>query len=143
MRLLTRAAIAVATVFASTLMMAPSALATGDPSDCPSGYACIWVDIHYVTGGSRFTHLDTFLYRATLGSTYDQEASSAYNNGTGSQGVYFYKAQRCPSGGARFLMAAGTGDSDFTNGSPSGSFNDTVRSIVFDSSSLISQCRAA
>jgi hypothetical protein len=143
MKFLTKAAIAGAAITATVLSTAPAAFADGDPSDCPSGYACIWVDIHYLTNGSRFTHLDTFYYRATLPSTYDAEASSAYNNGTGGQGVYYYKGQRCPSGGARFLMAAGTGDSDFTNGSPAGDFQDAVRSLVFNSSSLISQCRAA
>lgn len=143
MKLKIKAAIAGAAMLGSMVAMAPSAFADGDPSDCGSGDACIWVDIHYTTGGSRFTHLDTAIWRATLPSTYDAKASSAYNHGTGGQGVYFYKPQKCQSGGTRFKMTAGTGDSDFTNGSPSGNFNDAVRSIVFDSNTLILQCQQA
>lgn len=141
MKFLTKAAIAGVAVSASVLSMAPAAFADGDPSDCGSGYACLWVDIHYLTNGSRFTHLDTFYYRPTLPSSYDAKASSAYNAAS-NQGAYFYKGQRCPSGGARFLLAANTGDSDFTNGSPAGNFQDAIRSLTYNSSSLISQCRA-
>lgn len=142
MRLTAKAMTAAAAVVGSMMLTAPSAFADGDPSDCPIGYACIWVDIHYLTNGSRFTHLDTFSYRPTLPSTYDNKASSAFNNGTGGQGAYFYKAQKCLAGGARFLMAAGTGDSDFTNGTPSGDFQDNVSSVVFNSNALIMQCQA-
>jgi hypothetical protein len=143
MKLKIKAAIAGVAALGSLLAVAPSAFADGDPSDCPSGYACMWVDIHYLTGGSRFTHLDTYLYRATLPATYDHEASSAYNNASPAQNVYFYKPQKCAAGGSRFAMTSPNGDSDFTNGSPSGNFNDAVRSVVYDSSSLIYDCQHA
>lgn len=104
---------------------------------CPTGYACMWRDIHYVTDGNAGHYFKMYYYAPDLSAFYysgtgynvNKSISSEFNAGTGGDPVYYYKGKNCTS--STFSSAAGTGDSDFTNGSPSGNFNDAVQSASF------------
>jgi hypothetical protein len=105
----------------------------------------VWKDIHYVTGGNfddyfRFglyvTDFRGFYYRNTTTHPY-LNISSAYNGGLSGESVYYYKGINCS--GSDFVMQASTGDSDYTNGSPSGSWNDQTVSGAY--ATQISKCR--
>ncbi len=104
---------------------------------CTTGYSCDWKDIHYVTNGvsgdsfRMFYYVTTFSgfdYSGTSDSVY-LSISSEYNAGTGGDGVEYFKGNNCS--GVHFTQSAGSGDSDFTNGSPSGNWNDQAASASF------------
>jgi hypothetical protein len=128
--------VAAAALCTAALVALAGPASAASPS-CTTGYSCDWKDIHYVTNGVSgdsfrmfyyVTSFDGFDYAGTSSSVY-LSISSEYNAGTGGDGARFFKGISCS--GASFTSAAGSGDSDFTNGSPSGSWNDQAASASF------------
>lgn len=144
-RLLLAALSAAAAVTTSVIVAAPADAA---PSYCDSPHQCLWNNIHYV--GPNNSAADIFEINAYApyftqfsypdGITLDRTLSSSYNNGTSTKGKFrFYLSQAC--GGDYFTISPGTGDSDFTNGSPTvggRQVNDAARSGAF--SSYVGSC---
>jgi hypothetical protein len=106
------------------------------PANCPAYDVCVWRDSGYETSGNTagvvvFGHYipayDTWDYYGTTLNAGDS-ISSTYNNGA-THTAYYFKGNS--AGGAVFTKGAGTGDSDFNNGTPAGSFNDAVNSAYF------------
>ena len=128
--------IAVATCAAG--MVAVSSPADAVTPYCPSGYACMWKDIHYVTNGSAADFFKMFYYAPDLSNfsypggngTVWRSISSSYD-GASSERVYYFKGASCT--GSSFSEAAQSGDSDYTNGTPSGSWNEQTESAAFAS----------
>ena len=131
-------------VLAAGVVAAGSLVAVAEPASatipyCPSGWVCLWKDIHYATAGSAANYFANDRYVRNLGGwsypggngTVWRTASSDYNNGQYHESVHFYKGASCT--GQEFSAIAQSGDSDFTNGSPPGNFNDTLESEAFNS----------
>lgn len=127
---------AVGAVFAGVALVGGPAQAAA-PAYCPLHDICLWKDTSYNTAGSYSSLIKLGMYIPVLGSwTYSGTSSSghdsvtsSYNNGATDTG-YFYKDEN--GLGARFTRVAGSGDADFTNGSPGdGSFNDKLDSVYF------------
>jgi hypothetical protein len=130
------ASAAAAALCTTGLVLTAGPAGAASPS-CSSGYSCDWLDIHYVTHGSSadsfrmyyyVTSFNGFFYSGTSDSVY-RSISSEYNAGTGGDGVRYFKGNSCS--GSSFTTSAGTGDSDFTNGSPAGGWNDKAESASF------------
>jgi hypothetical protein len=147
------------TAFAAVVTLLMGLLVNAQPAgaalnNCPYYSACVWKDLHYVTGSNDpFTHNLSFElripqfsqwnYSGTSTSAQDN-ASSAFNNGCCGERAYFFKDHCClnsVSGTSAFSIAPGTGDSDFTNGSPAGDLDNELSSGAF--ASQIDECRAA
>jgi hypothetical protein len=129
-------------VLAAAVVAAGSLVAVAEPVSatipyCPSGWACLWKDIHYSTAGSAANYfanngsvrnLGNWSYPGGNGTVW-RSASSEYNSST-TQYVYYYKGASCT--GAGFSSVPQSGDSDFTNGSPPGDFQDAIESMAFE-----------
>ncbi|QAY61248.1 hypothetical protein ET475_15505 [Microbacterium protaetiae] len=125
----------IAGVMGGGLLFAAPAQAAA-PTDCPPTYACLWGDTAFKTGGATASviklkqyipALRPFSYYGTSRTGHDS-ASSVFNNGS-TDTAYFFKNEN--HGGAWFKKSTNDGDSDFTNGSPPGSFNDSLDSVYF------------
>ena len=142
-----RLSVAAATMALCTggLIALPAMAQAADPP-CSGGYACMWEDIHYVTNGSATHSFSMYYYVknfAVSGSRYAgtslpvyKSISSEFNAGYGGDRVYYFKEANCT--GTSFSTAPGNGDSDFTNGSPAGAFNDQIVSASF--ASMLASC---
>jgi hypothetical protein len=112
-----------------TAALAQPALAA--PSQCGLGKACNYKDIHYGGGIWSFGTYSGYFsqYTYSSGGSVDYSISSEYNDSSGGNATYYFKGQSCT--GPYFTQGPNSGDSDFTNGSPSGSWNDAARSGAF------------
>ena len=107
------------------------------PAHCAAHDVCVWKDAGYTTNnnsaanivyGGYIPNYGTWNYLGTTDSGANS-ISSTYNNGA-THSAYYFKGNN-GSGSAVFTKAAGTGDSDFNNGTPTGDFNDHVNSSYF------------
>ena len=92
----------------------------------------MWKDIHYATAGSAANffafktpvrNLGNWSYPGGNGTVW-RSASSEYN--AAGQSAFYYKGASCT--GLGFSSVRPSGDSDFTNGSPPGDFQDAIES---------------
>lgn len=105
-------------------------------TDCPTSYVCVWDDANYNTDGNWLARVQLYYYIPVLGShnyagttiNANDSVSSAYNKANFESAAFFKNTY---AGGSYFIFVAGQKDGDFSNGSPSGSFNDTLSSIYY------------
>ena len=127
---------------AGALATAEAAVAT----TCSTGQSCVWEDPNYQTNGNTFgklpfvqyiPHFNQWSYQGTSLSAHDN-ASSMHNHGT-QQTVYYFKNDNCT--GSSFSRGINQTDGDFTNGTPTGNFDNTLDSGAF--SAFVGACLSA
>lgn len=132
---------------ATTVLIAPAS-AEAATTACPSNNTCIWGDIHWATIGysgdlvqtnTYWAHLNRTDYQGT-GLNANDSASSNYDQSTAV--AWYYEDPSCT--GWAFTSQPYTGDSDFTNGTPTdgsgSSFNDKLTAMALYGSGNIANC---
>lgn len=134
-----KSAIAVASAAAAAaIFLVTAAPAQAAQSNCPASTVCLWEDTTFETNGSGTSfikfqryipQLGTWDYLSTTISGHDT-VTSAYNNASWDP-AFMWKTENYQGG--MFTLSAGAADSNFANGTPAGSFNDSLDSAEYES----------